>query len=102
MSSSDAACWQVELVDEQLRVTLPADRPLLESLRAEGVKLRHACRNGACEICAVQLLSGTVQQRYPAGSFSGGDEQEPPLILLCTAYPRSDLRLRLMPYARGR
>lgn len=101
MNRVGAEVWQVELVDEQRGFSLSADQPLLESLTALGVSLRRACRNGACEICAVQLLQGEVEQRYPAGRFVGS-EQSAPLIQLCTAYPRSDLRLRLMPYARGR
>ncbi|KEA63478.1 hypothetical protein ADIMK_2257 [Marinobacterium lacunae] len=91
--------WTVSLPEDGLALTLAADITLLQGLLDAGVALRHACRNGVCEICAAWLISGEVEQRYPQGQFSGC-KLDPPRIQLCTAQARSALVLRLAPYAR--
>ncbi|MBV1787880.1 2Fe-2S iron-sulfur cluster binding domain-containing protein [Marinobacterium sp. D7] len=96
-----AESWRVALPEDGLVLPLAADITLLEGLRDAGLALRHACCNGVCEICAAELLSGEVDQRYPQGRIRGA-ELNPPLIQLCTSKPRSDLILRLAPYARRR
>lgn len=96
-----AAEFRIELVDDGLVLKVDAGTPLLEGLRAAGAELRHACRNGVCEVCAAHLLSGEVWQRYPERRISAA-EVDTPLILLCTSIARSDLRLNLTSYARRR
>ena len=45
--------------------TFEVDRrkPLLESLREQGVDLPYGCKYGGCITCAAKLISGKVSQR---------------------------------------
>lgn len=67
------------------------DTDLLEQLTLLGFNQRKACRNGVCQICDAQLLSGSVFQRYPKAEL-----EAPAQIYLCTSYPRSDIHVRLI------
>lgn len=87
--------------DEGVSLGIAADRTLMEAMRAAGLPLRHACRNGVCEVCAARLYRGRVEQSYPT-AFIEGSETDAPLILLCTSRARSDLVLGLTRYARAR
>ena len=40
-----------------------ANRPLLDSLRDQGVDLPYGCKYGGCITCAAKLISGKVDQR---------------------------------------
>ncbi|MEM8730378.1 MAG: 2Fe-2S iron-sulfur cluster-binding protein, partial [Pseudomonadota bacterium] len=40
-----------------------ARRPLLETLRAEGVDLPYGCQYGGCITCAAKLTEGEVNQQ---------------------------------------
>ena len=40
-----------------------ARKPLLESLRAQGVDLPYGCRYGGCITCAAKLVHGEVNQK---------------------------------------
>lgn len=45
------------------RYTIPADRSILDVLKANGFKLRSLCNDGVCGTCRVDLLSGEVDHR---------------------------------------
>jgi ferredoxin len=92
------ARWTVWLPEQGLRVQVDPALTLLEALRQAGLPLRHACRNGVCEICTAHLLSGRVEQRYPQGMIEGR-AQDAPAVLLCTAKAAGDLVLTLAPWA---
>ena len=78
-------------------LTVPNDQPLLDSLLAAGIKQRHSCRNGVCQICDAEVISGAVWQSYPYKRVSVQKGQtNPETIYLCTAFPRADLQLRLI------
>ncbi len=57
-----------------------------------GILLPSICHQGRCLSCAGRLLSGTVDQTS-ANSYFPEDENAG-FVLLCTARPRSDIRLR--------
>ena len=44
-------------------LTVPADKSLLEVLRADGVRIRSLCNEGVCGTCRVGLISGEVDHR---------------------------------------
>lgn len=93
----DAARWQIQVRGVAQTIQVGGDETLLSGLEQAGVPVRHACRNGVCEICEARLIAGTVTQRYPALSIQAGGDA--PLLRLCAAYAASDLELELMPYA---
>lgn len=96
-NDGQGACWRVR-VKGMARILLAAeDQPLLEVLRAADLPVRHACRNGVCEICEARLVRGEVVQSWPPGRIAGAVDA--PLIRLCTARALSDLELELMPWA---
>ncbi len=90
--------WQVSIPDLSLTLKVSEAETLLSGLQEAGVPVRHACRNGNCEICEADLLQGTVHQSYPEKQLTG-NSSDPSVIRLCTSFALSDLQLRLMPYA---
>ena len=63
-------------------------RPLLDTLRDQGVDLPYGCRYGGCITCAAKLLAGEVDQRRQVAlnnrQINNG------YVLLCIARPLSD------------
>ena len=45
------------------RFTIPADRSILEVLKADGFRIRSLCNEGVCGTCRVDLISGEVDHR---------------------------------------
>ena len=70
-----------------------ANRPLLDSLRDQGVDLPYGCKYGGCITCAAKLISGKVDQRRQVAlnnrQISDG------YIILCVARPKSDCTLEI-------
>jgi len=73
------------------RISVAADRPILESALSAGLNLPHSCKSGHCSSCRVQLSSGQIE--YPNGLPLGLTPEEAATgkILLCQARARSDL-----------
>lgn len=63
-------------------------RPLLDSLREQGVDLPYGCKYGGCITCAAKLLSGDVNQKAQVAlnnwQLNNG------YVILCVARPTSD------------
>jgi len=70
-----------------------AKRPLLDSLRDQGVDLPYGCKYGGCITCAAKLISGKIDQRRQVAlnnrQISDG------YIILCVARPKSDCTLEI-------
>ena len=68
-----------------------ARRPLLDSLREQGVDLPYGCKYGGCITCAARLVHGEVDQRRQVAlnnrQLSDG------YVILCVARPLSDCTL---------
>lgn len=45
------------------RYTIPADRSILDVLKADGFRIRSLCKEGVCGTCRVELISGDVDHR---------------------------------------
>jgi len=73
------------------RISVAADRPILESALSAGLNLPHSCKSGHCSSCRVQLSAGQIQ--YPNGLPLGltAEEAATGKILLCQARASSDL-----------
>jgi ferredoxin len=68
------------------------DQYLLDAASAAGLELPFMCLQGWCTTCAGRILEGRVDQSearriYPQDEAAG-------FVLLCSAYPRSTLRIR--------
>ena len=61
----EAEAFWVELPRHGLRLTVPADRSLLDVLNEAGVDTLYDCRRGECGLCAIDIVraEGTVDHR---------------------------------------
>ncbi len=71
--------------------TVDARRPLLESLRDQGVDLPYGCKYGGCITCAAKLTAGTVDQRRQVAL--NNRQINDGYVILCVARPTSDIAL---------
>jgi ferredoxin len=73
--------------------TVDGRRPLLNTLREQGVDLPYGCRYGGCITCAAKLTVGKVDQRRQVAlnnrQISHG------YVVLCVARPLSDCTLEI-------
>ncbi|NCJ08317.1 2Fe-2S iron-sulfur cluster binding domain-containing protein [Synechococcales cyanobacterium C] len=85
--------YTVELHHEGQTYSLdvPEDKTLLKAAYAAGVDLPSSCCAGVCTTCAAQILEGNVDQGDAMGL--GPDLQGQGYVLLCVAYPRSNLKI---------
>ena len=63
-------------------------RPILNSLREQGVDLPYGCRYGGCITCAAKLIRGKVDQR--AQTALNNRQLKAGYVILCVARPLSD------------
>src|SRR5438105_9416062 len=88
------ATYQVTFVTNgrELQTKVGADEYLLDAAAAAGLELPFLCLQGWCTTCAGRVLEGKVDQSealriYPQDEAAG-------FVLLCSAFPRSPLRIR--------
>jgi len=55
--------FTVILARSRREVAIPADRSILETLQASGMKLPFSCREGLCATCETAVLAGTPDHR---------------------------------------
>lgn len=63
-------------------------RPLLETLRKQGVDLPYGCKYGGCITCAAKLIEGEVEQRKQVAL--NNRQINDGYVVLCVARPVSD------------
>lgn len=89
-----AKTYTVEIHHQGSTHTLqvPEDKIILDVALEAGLDLPSSCRAGVCTTCAAQIIgSGSVEQSDGMGL--GPELQKEGYVLLCVAYPRSDLKL---------
>lgn len=72
-------------------IEVPEDKRILRAAHAAGLDLPSSCNAGVCTTCAARILEGTVDQSESMGVSP--DLQAQGFVLLCVAYPRSDLKI---------
>ena len=55
--------FEVELARSGQVLPVPADRSVLEVLRAHGIDVPSACEEGVCGTCEVRMLGGEAEHR---------------------------------------
>jgi ferredoxin len=71
---------------------VPEDRTILSVADEAGLDLPSSCHAGVCTTCAAQIIGeGTVDQSDGMGVSP--ELQKQGYVLLCVAYPRSDLKI---------
>jgi ferredoxin len=85
--------YTVELNHQGKTYTLqvPENETILSVADAAGLELPSSCHAGVCTTCAGQIISGTVDQADGMGVSP--ELQKQGYVLLCVAYPRSDLKI---------
>ncbi len=72
-------------------IQVPENKTILEVAETAGVDLPSSCHAGVCTTCAAQILEGAVDQSDGMGVSPALQQQG--YVLLCVAYPRSDLKI---------
>lgn len=85
--------YTVEIQHEGQTYTLqvPDDQTILAVAQTAGLNLPSSCNAGVCTTCAAQILEGSVDQAEGMGVSP--DLQAQGYVLLCVAYPRSNLKI---------
>jgi ferredoxin len=72
-------------------IEAPEDKTILRSAGAAGLYLPTSCSSGVCTTCAAQVMEGEVEQGDGMGVSN--ELQAKGYVLLCVAYPRSNLKI---------
>ncbi|MGL6235356.1 MAG: 2Fe-2S iron-sulfur cluster-binding protein [Segniliparus sp.] len=72
-TADPAECFEVELRQSGITVTVPPGLSVLAAIRAKGIHIESMCGNGICGTCQTRLLSGQVEHR---DEFLTDDEHE--------------------------
>ena len=70
-----------------------ARRPLLDSLREQGVDLPYGCKYGGCITCAAKLTEGEINQS--AQVALNNRQIASGYVILCVARPVTDITLEI-------
>ncbi len=70
-----------------------AKKPLLDSLRDQGVDLPYGCKYGGCITCAAKLTAGEVDQRRQVAL--NNRQINDGYVVLCVARPVTDCTLEI-------
>lgn len=73
--------------------TVEARKPLLDSLRGQGVDLPYGCQYGGCITCAAKLIAGSVNQSTQVAL--NNRQINDGYVVLCVARPTSDCTLEV-------
>jgi ferredoxin len=82
-------------ISNRSNISYQVDRrkPLLDSLREQGVDLPYGCKYGGCITCAGKLISGEINQK--AQVALNNRQINDGYIVLCVARPLSDITLEI-------
>jgi ferredoxin len=72
-------------------IEAPEDKQILRAAAAAGIYLPTSCNSGVCTTCAAQVIEGEVEQAEGMGVST--ELQAKGYVLLCIAYPRSNLKI---------
>ena len=78
---------------ENAEYQVATNRPLLETLRDQGVDLPYGCKYGGCITCAARLVEGEIDQRRQAAL--NNRQLADGYVILCVARPLSDITLEI-------
>ena len=86
--------FQVELSNRGgISFKVQPKRPLLDTLREQGVDLPYGCKYGGCITCAEKLIDGQVDQKRQVAL--NNRQINDGYIILCVARPKSNLVLEI-------
>jgi len=71
---------------------VPEDQKILVAADKAGLDLPNSCNAGVCTTCAGKIIEGEVEQSEGMGVSP--ELQKEGFVLLCVAYPRSNLKIQ--------
>ena len=77
--------------ERELTIEVAEDEYLLDAATRAGLPLPFSCLQGWCTTCAGKVLQGRVDQSEALRVYA--EDEQAGFVLLCSAYPRSDLRI---------
>jgi ferredoxin len=85
--------YTVEILNQgqTYQIQVAEDEKILAVAERENLSLPFSCNAGVCTTCAAKILSGEVEQSEGMGLSP--ELQEEGYVLLCVAYPLSDLKV---------
>ncbi|MBF2079974.1 MAG: 2Fe-2S iron-sulfur cluster binding domain-containing protein [Synechococcales cyanobacterium T60_A2020_003] len=85
--------YQVEILHggTSKTITVSEDQTILSAALEQGLELPSSCNAGVCTTCAALIQEGQVDQ--PDSMGINAELQAKGYVLLCSAYPRSDLKI---------
>ncbi len=90
------ATFTVQLVNKRkgldVSISVPAEQTIYDASLDAGVELPYSCGTGNCSSCTGKLESGTVEHDHQ--KFLTDEQLAHGYVLLCTAKPLSDCRIR--------
>lgn len=72
-------------------IEVPQNQKILEAAHHADIDLPSSCYAGVCTTCAAKIIEGTVDQSEGMGVSP--EMQKEGYVLLCVAYPRSNLKI---------
>jgi phthalate 4,5-dioxygenase reductase subunit len=82
---ADNQPFRVKLEKTQQTLDVPADKSILETLRAHGLRVPSSCESGTCGSCKTRLLAGEAEHRDMVLS----DEEKNNHIMVCVSRAKS-------------
>ena len=78
---------------ENAQYEVEARRPLLDTLREQGVDLPYGCKYGGCITCAAKLIEGDVSQNRQVAL--NNRQLKDGYIILCVARAKQDITIEI-------
>ena len=83
---------QIEFEGETHELDVEAEEYILDAGLEAGLDMPFSCREGNCTTCTGELIAGEVDQSE--GMALDKEDRQDGYVLLCSAYPRADCRVR--------
>ncbi|MBR8831693.1 MAG: Ferredoxin [Chroococcopsis gigantea SAG 12.99] len=82
---------EINHLGETYNIEVNEGQTVLQAAQAANIDLPSSCNAGVCTTCAAQILEGEADQTDGMGLSP--DLQKEGYVLLCVAYPKSDLKI---------
>lgn len=85
---SEDRVFEVELARSGRKVTVSADRTIIDALALEGIEVKFACMQGTCGTCATDIVEGEAEHRD--AYFSDDEKAQNQQMCLCVSRARGE------------